>query len=185
VASEKFPAAREPLYVPAVRSTVTVAPFRFVSLNDAGLVDAITAAASSTAVTATVPVVAGPVPVSNAAWSTVTDSVVFASKSVPSKASVSVALVAEFRTTLAIVVPVGAVASEKFPAASEPLYVPAVRSTVTVAPFRFVSLSDTGLVDAITAAASNTAVTAIVPVVAGPVPVSNAACSTVTDSVVL
>ena len=102
--------------MPSVRSTVTVAPARLLSVNDAGTVAEIAAETSSTAVTVTEPVVAGPVPVASAVCRTVTLSDASMSKSGPTNASVSVACVALSRTTEAMLVPVGAPTSVKLPA---------------------------------------------------------------------
>ena len=90
-----------------------MAPLRLDSVSEAGTVPDITALTSSTAVTVTLPVVAGPVPVASAVWRTVTLSDASASKSVPSNASVSVACVSLSRNTPLIVVPVGAPRSVK------------------------------------------------------------------------
>ena len=101
--------------MPSVMSTVTEAPLRLVSLREAGTVPEMTAVTGSTiAVTVTVPVVAGP-PAVKAPVSTVTLIEASTSKSVPSKARVSVAWVSEFRSTAEIVVPAGAPPRVKSP----------------------------------------------------------------------
>ena len=93
---------------------------RLLSVSDAGAVEEIAALTSSTAVTVTVPVVAGPVPVASAVCNTVTLIAAFVSKSVPSKVSVTVAVL-PLPLTPVIVVPVGAPLSVKSPVTKVPV----------------------------------------------------------------
>ena len=95
--------------------TGTLAPSRLLSSSAAGVVAPMAAVTGSTiAATVTVSVVAGP-PVTSAEVSTVTLILASLSKSLRSKARVSVATVSLVRTTAVMVVPTGAPMSVKSP----------------------------------------------------------------------
>ena len=158
-------------YVVLTSVTVTVAPSRFPSASDDGLVELIDASGSATAATSSSPVSRAPLPVCPEA-STLTPSFASASKS-PVKPSVRTATVAEVLLTLLIVTPEGALASSKSsaPSCASATYAVLASVTVTVAPSRFPSAREDGLVELIDASGSATAVTSISPVVMSPLPV--------------
>ena len=131
--------------------TVTVAPSRFPSAREDGLVELIDASGSTTAATSSSPVVRSPLPVCPEA-STLTLSFAAASKS-PVKPSVRTATVAEVLLTRLIVTPEGALASSKssVPRLASATYAVLASVTVTVAPSRLPSAREDGLVELIDA----------------------------------
>ena len=170
--SSKSSAARlaSATYVVLTSVTVTVAPSRLPSAREDGSV-VIDASGSATALTSSSPVVMSPLPVCPEAR-TLTPSFAASSKS-PAKPSVRTATVAEVLLTRLIVTPEGALASSKssVPSCASATYAVLASVTVTVAPSRFPSAREDGVVELIDASGSATAVTSISPVVTSPLPV--------------